>query len=78
VPKAVGLASRLKTLEGVVDAYATFGRFDILAFFECRDESELFKSVSEAASFEGIVTSETLMEILSSQRSEYGKGPFSS
>ena len=79
VPKAVSLASKLKALECVKDAYAVFGRFDIVAFLECKDERELFMSVSEATKLEGIISSETLMEILVNQEShEYGRGPFSS
>lgn len=79
VPKAVDLAAQLKNLESVTDAYAVFGRLDIIAFFECKDVKELFRSVSEATKLEGIMSSETLMEILANQEShEYGKGPFSS
>ena len=79
VPKAVNLAAQLKTIQSVTDAYAVFGRFDIIAFFECKDANELFNSVSEAAKLEGIMSSETLMELLATQEShEYGKGPFSS
>ena len=79
VPKAVGLAEQLKALEFVTDAYAVFGRFDIVAFLEGKDEKELFRSVSEATKLEGIMTSETLVEGLPNQEiQDYGRGPFSS
>jgi uncharacterized protein with GYD domain len=79
VPKAVNLAAQLKSLESVTDAYAVFGRFDVIAFFECKDVSELFRSVSEVTKLEGIMATETLVEILANQEPhEYGKGPFSS
>ena len=79
VPKAVGLAEQLKALGFVTDAYAIFGRFDIVAFLEGRDVRELFKSISEATELEGILSSETLMEVVANEvQQEYGKGPFSS
>jgi uncharacterized protein with GYD domain len=78
VPKAVDLASKLKTLECVTDAYAVFGRFDIVAFFECKDQSALFRSVSEVTKLPGIMSTETFMEILANEGlHEYGRGPFS-
>jgi uncharacterized protein with GYD domain len=79
VPKAVGLAEQLKALEFVTDAYAVFGRYDIVAFLECKDVKHLFRSVSEATKLEGIISSESLVEVLSNQETpDYGKGPFSS
>jgi hypothetical protein len=78
IPKAVGLAEQLKTLEYVTGAYAVFGRFDIVAFLEGEDVKRLFKSVSEATKLEGIMSSETLIEVASNQESpEYDKGPIS-
>jgi uncharacterized protein with GYD domain len=79
VLKAVGLAEQLKALEFVTDAYAVFGRFDIVAYLEGRDVKELFSSVSQATKLEGIMSSETLIEVVANQESpDYGKGPFSS
>jgi uncharacterized protein with GYD domain len=79
VPKAVGLAEQLKVKEFVIDAYAVFGRFDIVAFLEAKDAKELFRSVSEATKLEGIMTSETLIGVAANQEAiDYGKGPFSS
>jgi len=79
VLKAVGLAEQLKALEFVTDAYAVFGRFDIVAYLEGKDVKELFSSVSQATKLEGIMSSETLIEVVANQESpDYGKGPFSS
>ncbi len=78
IPKAVGLAEQLKTIENVRGAYAVFGRFDIVVFLEGKDLKRLFKSFSEATKLEGIMSSETLIEVASNQESpEYDKGPFS-
>jgi uncharacterized protein with GYD domain len=77
VPKAVGLAEQLKALEFVTDAYAVFGRFDIVAYLEGKDVKELFSSVSQATKLEGITSSETLIEVVTNQQShDYDKGPF--
>jgi uncharacterized protein with GYD domain len=77
VPKAVSLAKKLRGLSFVTDAYAVFGRFDIVAFLEAENESQLYKLLSEAT-LEGVMTSETLTEVVSDERSrDYGKGPFS-
>lgn len=79
MPKAVNLARQLKALEFVTDAYAVFGRFDIVAYLEGKDVKELFGSVSEATKLEGIMNSETLIEVVANEEShDYGKGPFSS
>jgi len=78
VPEAVSLAEQLKALEFVTDAYAVFGRFDIVAYLECKDMKELFRSVSEATKLKGIMSSESLIEVEANQDSrEYDKGPFS-
>ena len=79
VPKAVGLANQLKALGFVVDAYAVYGRFDIVAFLESENEKQLLRSVYEATKLEGITNSETLIDLTVNQESkDYGKGPFSS
>ena len=48
VPKAVRLAQKLRTLSFITDAYAVFGRFDVVAFLEAEDENKLYKLFSEA------------------------------
>lgn len=79
VPKAVGLAEQLEALEFVTDAYAVFGRFDIVAFLEAKELKQLFKTASEASQLEGIMNSETLIEAaFNNQTNDYGRGPFSS
>ena len=78
VPKAVSLAKKLRALSFVTDAYAVFGRFDVVAFVEADNENDLYKLFSEAT-VEGVMTSETLVEDVSDEKShDYGKGPFSS
>ncbi len=79
VPKAVGLAEQLKDLRHVTDAYAVFGRFDIVAHLEGEDEKELFRAISDTTKLEGFMSSETLIEVVTNQQvHDYGKGPFSS
>ena len=78
VPKAVKLAEKLRTLSFVTDAYAVFGRFDVVAFLEDEDENKLYRLISEAT-LEGVMTSESLIEISSDEKpADYGKGPFAS
>ena len=78
VPKATSLAKKLRTLSFVADAYAVFGRFDVVAFVEAENENDLYKLFSEAT-IEGVMTSESLVEDVSDEKShDYGKGPFSS
>jgi len=79
VPRAVSLAEELRRVACVSDAYAVFGRFDVVAFFQSEDVRELFRSVSKATKLAGIMSTETLVEGQGNQRSEdYGRGPFSS
>jgi uncharacterized protein with GYD domain len=79
VPRAVSLAKELKRMARVSDAYAVFGRFDVVAFFQSDDVRELFTSVSKATKLAGIMGTETLVEGEGNQHSDdYGRGPFSS
>jgi uncharacterized protein with GYD domain len=79
VPKAVELAKRLKELDAVKEAYAVFGRYDVVAFFECEDVKQIFRSLSRATEASGIIVSESLIEAQQNQYTEeYGKGPFAS
>ena len=74
VPKAMSLANQLKALEFVTDAYAVYGRFDIVAFLEAKTEKQLLKSVYDATKLEGIISSETLIDLVIKEESEdYGK-----
>jgi uncharacterized protein with GYD domain len=77
VPDAARLAAELKRIPYVTEAYAVFGRFDVVAFFEGKDVRELFTSVSEATKLEGIMSSESVVETQSNQETpDYGKGSF--
>jgi hypothetical protein len=79
VSKATDIAEKLKALEFVTEAYAVFGRFDIVAFLEGRNVKDIFKSVSEATQLEGIMSSESFIEVVVDQESPaYGKWPFPS
>jgi len=78
VPRAVSLADELKGMPCVSDAYAVFGRFDIVAFFQGDDVRQVFEAVSKATRLAGIMSTETLVEGKGYRDSdEYGRGPFS-
>ena len=78
VPRAVTLADELKRISCVSDAYAVFGRFDVVAFLQAGDVRELFKSISKATKLAGIMSTETIVEGRGNKDSDdYGRGPFS-
>jgi len=78
VPKAVSLADELKRMSHVSDAYAVFGRYDIVAFFQGDDVGQVFEAVSKATKLTGIMNTETLVEGQGNKDSDdYGRGPFS-
>ena len=78
VPKAVSLADELKRMSHVSDAYAVFGRYDIVAFFQGDDVGQVFEAVSKATKLAGIMNTETLVEGQGNKDSDdYGRGPFS-
>jgi len=78
VPKAVSLADELKRMAHVSDAYAVFGRYDIVAFFHGDDVKQIFEAVSKATKLAGIMNTETLLEGQGNKDAdEYGRGPFS-
>jgi len=78
VPRAVSLADELKSMTCVFDAYAVFGRFDVVAFFQGDDVKQVFEAVSKATKLAGIMSTETLIEGQGNKDSEdYGRGPFS-
>jgi uncharacterized protein with GYD domain len=77
VPKAVELAKRLKAFESVKEAYAVFGRYDVVAFFECEDVRQMLRSLSKATEESDIMVSESLIEVPENHGTEeHGKGPF--
>jgi uncharacterized protein with GYD domain len=78
VPKAVSLADELRRMAHVSDAYAVFGRYDVVAFFQGDDVKQIFEAVSKATKLAGIMNTETLLEGQGNKDSdEYGRGPFS-
>jgi uncharacterized protein with GYD domain len=78
VPRAVSLADELKSVACVSDAYAVFGRFDVVAFLQSDDVGHIFRAVSKATKLAGIMSTETLVEIQGNKDSaDYGRGPFS-
>jgi hypothetical protein len=78
VPRAVTLADELKRIANVSDAYAVFGRFDVVAFLQSGDVRELYKSISKATKLAGIMSTESLVEGRGNKDSDdYGRGPFS-
>ena len=78
VPKAVSLSDELKRMEHVSDAYAVFGRFDVVAFFQGDDVGQVFRAVSKSTKLDEIMSTETLIEGQGNKDSDdYGRGPFS-
>ena len=78
VPRAVSLGDELRHMACVSDAYAVFGRFDVVAFFRGDDVKQVFEAVSRATKLEGIMSTETLVEGQGNKDSDdYGRGPFS-
>ena len=78
VPRAVSLADELKSVACVSDAYAVFGRFDVVAFLQGDNVRQVFEAVSKATKIAGIMSTETLVEGQGNKDSdEYGRGPFS-
>jgi len=51
-----------KRIEGVVDAYPVFGRFDVTVFLEGNDFSAVKGVAAKVAKLRGIKSTETLME----------------
>ncbi len=51
-----------KKIEGVVDVYPVFGRFDVAVFLEGRDFSAVKGVAAKVARLKGIKSTETLIE----------------
>ena len=78
VPKAVSLGDELKHIACVIDAYAVFGRYDVVAFFQGDDVKQVFEAVSRVTKLSGIMNTETLIEGQGNKDAdEYERGPFS-
>ncbi|MGQ9597117.1 MAG: Lrp/AsnC ligand binding domain-containing protein [Thermoproteota archaeon] len=52
---------RIRKIEGVIDAFECFGRFDIVAILEANDVSELALLTTEINSVTGVEKTETLV-----------------
>jgi len=53
---------KLRSIEGVLDAYVVYGRFDIVAFIEGKDDTSLKKKVSDISRLKGILWVETYID----------------
>lgn len=51
----------IRSIEGVLDAYAVFGRFDIVVFIEAENYNQLKEIASDIAKVEGMKGTETLV-----------------
>jgi len=59
VPRIVREAKRI---QGVVDVYPVFGRFDVVALLEAKDLTSLKQVTWKVAALEDIRSTETLVE----------------
>ena len=57
----LGILEGIKGVDGVLDAYVVFGRFDIVVFIEAEDYYELKDIAGKIAGIEGIKSTETLV-----------------
>lgn len=55
------ILEEVRGVEGIKDAYAVFGRFDIVVFMEADDYYKLKDIAAEIAGIEGIESTETLV-----------------
>lgn len=55
------ILEEINKVEGVLDAYAVFGRFDIVVFVEADDYYKLKDLAAKVAMVEGIKSTETLL-----------------
>ncbi|NHV99551.1 MAG: Lrp/AsnC family transcriptional regulator [Thaumarchaeota archaeon] len=59
--KMAQVLERIRKIEGVIDAFECFGRFDIVAILQANDISELALLTAEINSIEGVEKTETLV-----------------
>lgn len=57
------VAARLSKTSGIQDAWTVFGDHEVVALLEVDDLEELDQAVSEAATVEGIMATETLPQM---------------
>jgi DNA-binding Lrp family transcriptional regulator len=59
--KVMQVLEKIKEIDGVIDAFECFGRFDIVAIIQTNDVSELAMLTAEINSIEGVDKTETLV-----------------
>jgi DNA-binding Lrp family transcriptional regulator len=57
------IVKKLSKMPHVADAFPTFGRFDVVAFCSVEKRDEVGALVKKMASLEGVLKTETLVEI---------------
>ena len=55
------IVEKIRSVEGVLDVYDAFSRFDIIVFIEAEDYYKLKDVAAEVAEIEGIKRTETLV-----------------
>ncbi|MDW8033947.1 MAG: Lrp/AsnC ligand binding domain-containing protein [Nitrososphaerota archaeon] len=59
--KVAQVLEKVKKIEGVIDAFECFGRFDIVVLIQTSDVSELAMITAEINSIDGVDKTETLV-----------------
>ncbi|MEM1557367.1 MAG: Lrp/AsnC ligand binding domain-containing protein [Thermoproteota archaeon] len=59
--KVAQVLEKVKRIEGVLDAFECFGRFDIVVLIQTNDVSELAMLTAEINSIDGVNKTETLV-----------------
>lgn len=59
--KLAQVLEKIKRIDGVIDAFECFGRFDIVVLIQTNDISELAMITAEINSIEGVDKTETLV-----------------
>ncbi|MEM3712352.1 MAG: Lrp/AsnC ligand binding domain-containing protein [Thermoproteota archaeon] len=59
--KVAQVLEKVKRIDGVVDAFECFGRFDIVVLIQTSDVSELAMLTAEINSIDGVDKTETLV-----------------
>ncbi len=61
--KSVEVVGKVKQFPGVADAFAVFGRFDVVVDLEATSQAALAETVYRMGNLAGVVFTETLVEI---------------
>ncbi|MHA1632426.1 MAG: Lrp/AsnC ligand binding domain-containing protein [Candidatus Freyarchaeota archaeon] len=57
------VSSKLREIEGILDAFDVSGRFDAVALIEAKDLSAVKETVMKIQAIEGVRRTETLIEV---------------